>query len=143
MYARQHWMALAVVVVGFTLPACTSETQAATEKQSPAVVTEIDGSDLKLVTMTEQAVERVGLEMGAVGETSGTKTVPYASVVYDKDGSTWVYTSPEPLSFVRTSITVSEISDDTAFLTDGPAVGTEVVIIGTAELFGAEQGIGY
>ena len=107
------------------------------------MVTEIEGSDIKQVTLTEKAVERVGLEMGTVADTAGTKTVPYASVLYDKDGAAWVYTSPQPLTFVRAAISVSEITDDTAFLTDGPAIGTEVVTIGTAELFGAELGIGF
>ena len=143
MSTRQHWRALVVVAVGFALPACTDETHASQDKQSPAVVTEIDGTDFKEVTLTEQAVERIGLVMGAVSESSGTKTVPYAAVVYDQHGATFVYTSPRPLTFVRSPITVLEIGDDTASLTDGPDAGTEVVIVGTAQLFGAEQGIGY
>ena len=68
--------------------------------------------------------------------------MPYAAVVYDPDGSTWVYTNPEGRTFVREPIVVTRIADDTAFLSDGPDVGTEVVTIGTAELYGVEQEIG-
>jgi hypothetical protein len=69
------------------------------------------------------------------------KTVPYAAVIYDVAGKTWVYTNPEPLTFVRQSITVDYVEDGVAHLTDGPAVGTKVVTIGGAELHGAETGV--
>jgi hypothetical protein len=143
MHTRQQWLALALAGVACALSACTPEADADAKKVSPAVVTEIEGSDVKQVALTQRAAERIALKMGAVAEAAGATTVPYAAVVYDKDGSTWVYTSPEPLTFVRTAITVEEVTDETAILSDGPAVGTGVVVVGTAELFGAEQGIGY
>ena len=142
MYTRQKLIGLAAVAVCLTLSACSDKTQT-DEKESPAVVTEIEGSDLQQVTLTEKAVERVGVEMGAVAESAGIKTVPYAAVVYDEHGAAWVYTSPQPLTFVRSAITVSEIADETAFLAAGPDPGTGVVTVGTAELFGTELGIGY
>ena len=46
--------------------------------------------------------------------------IPYAAVVYDADGKTWVYTSPKPLTFVRSPITVARIAGDKAFLSAGP-----------------------
>ena len=68
--------------------------------------------------------------------------VPYSSVIYDLDGATWVYTSPEPLTYVRHLITVSYIEGDRAVLLSAPPNGTEVVAVGVAELFGVEAGIG-
>jgi hypothetical protein len=70
------------------------------------------------------------------------KIVPYAAVLYDTHGETWVYTNPEPLVYVRAPITVEYIEGDLAVLTDGPPPGTEVVTDGATELFGAESGIG-
>ena len=69
-------------------------------------------------------------------------TVPYTAVIYDLKGDTWVYTSPSPLTFVRHHVKVDYIDDDTAILTEAPPVGTKVVSVGVAELFGAEFGIG-
>ena len=69
-------------------------------------------------------------------------TVPYTAVIYDLKGDTWVYTSPSPLTFVRHHVKVDYIDDDTAILTEAPPVGTNVVSVGVAELFGAEFGIG-
>jgi hypothetical protein len=68
--------------------------------------------------------------------------VPYNAVIYDLKGDTWVYTSPAARTFVRQHVKVDYIDDDTAILTEGPAVGTNVVSVGVAELFGAEYGIG-
>jgi hypothetical protein len=63
-------------------------------------------------------------------------------VLYDVHGETWVYTSLEPLIYVRHSISVDYIEGDVAVLSEGPPAGTEVVMAGAAELFGAEAGIG-
>ena len=68
--------------------------------------------------------------------------VPYNAVIYDLKGDTWVYTSPAPLSYVRHHVKVDYIDDDTAILAEAPPVGTKVVSVGVAELFGAEFGIG-
>ena len=68
--------------------------------------------------------------------------IPYSAVVYDLRGETWAYVSPEPLVFVRHQIRVDYIEGDLAVLLDGPALGTSVVTVGVAELFGIELGVG-
>ena len=67
---------------------------------------------------------------------------PYAAVIYDSSGNTWVYTTTENLVFVRHRITIDYIDGDLAVLFDGPPAGTDVVTVGAAELFGVENGIG-
>jgi hypothetical protein len=52
-----------------------------------------------------------------------------------------VYTNPEPLVFLRSPITIDYIDGDLAVLSEGPAVGTAVVTLGAAELFGTETGV--
>ena len=79
---------------------------------------------------------------GNTAEPGVVKVVPYAAVLYDARGDTWAYTNPKPLTFVRHSIHIDYIEGDLAVLSDGPPSGTEVVIVGAAELFGAETGIG-
>lgn len=69
------------------------------------------------------------------------KVVPYAAVLYGVNGETWVYTNPEALVFVREAIAVDYIEGDRVILSDGPAVGTPVVTVGAAELFGTETGV--
>jgi multidrug efflux pump subunit AcrA (membrane-fusion protein) len=74
---------------------------------------------------------------------SGTelKIVPFAAVLYGVNGETWVYTNPEPLVFVRAPVAVNHIKAGSAFLSDGPSVGTQVVTMGGSLLYGAETGV--
>lgn len=96
--------------------------------------------------LTEKAAQRLDIQTAPVREESvgGTPhlVVPYAAVIYDLNGGTWLYASTEPLTFVRTPIVVATIEGDMAMLTEGPAVGTSVATVGVAELYGADTGIG-
>ncbi len=74
----------------------------------------------------------------------GSRTVvPYAAVLYDSHGDTWVYTNPEPLVFIRHKVKIEYIEGDRAVLSEGPAVGMKVVTIGAAELLGTEFEVGH
>lgn len=84
----------------------------------------------------------VRIELPLSGSGTNRLVVPYASVIYGPTGVTWTYTSVEPLVFVRQVITIDYIDGDLAVLLDGPPVGTDVVTVGAAELYGAELGLG-
>lgn len=143
MRSRRGWVAVAVAAAVLIPFACSDDDSSSDDEEPPATVVEL-GDGAKQVTLTEAAARRLGIEMGEITEEGGDMVIPYAAVVYDEEGATWTYLSPEPLTFVRTSITVARIADDDkAFLSDGPDVGTEVVTVGQAELFGVEKGIGY
>lgn len=86
--------------------------------------------------------QRVYVEVTLLGNEMQEKIIPYAAVLYDVHGETWAYTAPKPLEFVRAPIVVDYIEGDLAVLSEGPAVGTEIVTAGASELFGAESGIG-
>jgi hypothetical protein len=76
------------------------------------------------------------------GTLAGRTSVPYAAVLYDAQGDTWVYATSEQDVFVRTQVRVDRIDGDVALLLDGPPSGTSVVTVGLAELYGAETGVG-
>jgi hypothetical protein len=71
------------------------------------------------------------------------KIIPYAALIYDADGGTWVYVEEDPAtrSFVRYAVTVDFIEGDLVVLTEGPPAGTKVVTVGGQELFGADTGV--
>jgi hypothetical protein len=96
----------------------------------------IAGSDPSLVAGQAVLVEQVLSAPEALR-----KVVPYAAVLYGVHGETWVYSNAEPLAFVRQPITVDYIEGDLAILSEGPPVGTAVVTVGAAELFGTETGV--
>ena len=95
------------------------------------------------VTVSAHAAERLGIRTGKVERgQAGRTSVPYAAVLYDAQGATWVYVNPEQLVFVRTQVKIDRIDGDVALLLEGPPSGTWVVTVGLAELFGAETGVG-
>ena len=139
-----RWIVLILIVTGLQLSACAPK---ATKVESvpPSVLEPIEGSDIQRVILTEKAAERLDIQTSAVRDEqvngSKRKVVPYAAVIYDLEGATWLYTSPAPLTFVRESITVDFIEGDRAVLTNGPSSGTEVVVVGVSELYGTETGV--
>jgi hypothetical protein len=65
--------------------------------------------------------------------------VPYAAVLYEANGNTWVYVNVAPLVFVRQAVVIDSINGDEAILSKGPDSGSTVVTVGAAELYGSES----
>jgi hypothetical protein len=111
----------------------------------------IDGSEINRLTLTSKSAERLAIKTAAVaeqqvsraGNTSLRKVIPYSSVLYDSSSNTWVYTNPQPFVYVRQAVKVDYFDGDQAIVVDGPSVGTAVVTVGAAELFGTEFETGH
>lgn len=144
-----RWMAAVLILVGLGLAACSqaSADEDTSGHSEPAHVEPIEGSELSRVILAEKASERLGIQLDEVREEqiegAQRMVIAYSAVLYDANGETWAYTSPEPLVFVRESITVDRIEGDLAILSDGPSTGTTVVTVGVAELYGTEFGVGH
>ena len=148
---RTWLVAAALVAVGVLSAGCVRSQELAAagtdEASSDVAVEAVPGTDLSRVTLTQVAVERLGVTTAPVRETSAPghssgKVVSFAAVLYDADGQSWVYTNPEPRTYLREPITIERVDGDLAYLRDGPTAGTAVVTVGVAELFGAEYGVG-
>jgi hypothetical protein len=123
-------------LAGVLLSACGTKPKV-TEHVAPSIVDAIEGTDLSRVILTEKAAERLGIET----ITASGDRVPYAAVIYDTEGNTWVYTSPEPLTFVRALVKIEYIEGDTAVLAESLDTGLTVVTVGVSELYGTETGV--
>lgn len=97
---------------------------------------EIDDDDYDL-TVGDRFFVDLPLSSGQVQR----KVIPYSAVIYGVEGETWVYLNPEPLVYVRQAIVIDYIDGDQVYLVEGPEVGSTVVTMGVAELFGAETGV--
>ena len=148
--------ALSVALVALT--GC--QKQSKPEVIAPAKVEAIEGSKLKKITLTERAMERLDVQLSEVSEHKGPRkespqlAVPYGALIYDPDGTEWVYTSPEPRVFVRSKVKVDYVAGDVdlsfesynraknmvAYLKEGPEVGTKVASVATLQLYGEEKG---
>jgi hypothetical protein len=144
------WIAAALIIAGVAAYALyqgmDGSSKASTEAaDESAVVEHVDGSELARVTLSAAAIERLDLRTVPARKVSvdgeSRTVVPYGAVLYDANGETWIYTSPKPRTFTRQGITVDSIDGSRAVLSAGPAAGTQTVIVGTQELWGAELGI--
>jgi hypothetical protein len=136
-YARSL---VCLAVVGLILTGCNQASTSAPKEE--AIHIEEQASGLKQLTLSERAAERLGVEVAEVAGSGSSLTVPYAAVIYDAQGKTWSYVNMAPLVYLREEIVIDRIDGDTAILSKGPAAGTSVVTTGSAELYGAETGVG-
>ena len=152
---RGHQWAVLGLIVAAVLPLAGCKAGAASgaeveAKVKPATIEKIAGTELSRLTLTAKAAARLDIKTEAVadeqkersGKTALRKVVPYSAVLYDATGTTWVYTSPEPLVFVRQKITIDYIEGGVAVLSDGPATGVKVVTLGASLLYGTEFEVG-
>ena len=137
---RRAAATLALLAAGSTLAACTEVKSADKEHYSPAAIAPVKGEkDLVSVTLTQEGADRIDLATARVtGGAGGRKVIPYAALLYEKDGSAFVYTNPSGLKFVRAHIEVDRVAGDRVLLSEGPAAGTKVVTTGAPQVHGAE-----
>jgi len=125
---------------------CASALAAETpvKKILPARVEATNDAKIMKVTLTPKAAERLGIVIDEVrADPSGRLIVPYASVLYDLTGKTWVYISADPLTFVRGAVVIDTIKGDNVYLSEGPPAGTKVLATGVPQVFGAEVKVGH
>jgi len=104
----------------------------------PAKLEPIKGTDVQRVIFDAEAAKRVGLKTAPIRQNGQETIIPYDAVIYGADGKAYAYTAPEPLTYVRQEISVDHVAGDSVVLSDGPPAGTEVVTVGTAEVYGTE-----
>jgi hypothetical protein len=145
-------LVVALIAVTAQLAGCEKITaKSAKDEHPPAHVEKIDGTDQVRVILTEQAVVRLDVHTTAIRAESTASSkrdkrrslAPYSSVFYDTAGGAWVFTNSQPLTYVRHRVSVDNIAGEDVFLNEGPPVGTEVVTVGVAELYGFEKGVGH
>jgi hypothetical protein len=82
--------------------------------------------------------QRMRVELPLSGSEEKHRVVPYSAVYYDAKGNAWVYLNPKPYVYERQLVQVERVAGDLAVISEGPAVGTQVVSTGAAMLYGAE-----
>jgi len=141
-----RFLVATLILAGLHVMACQKSEM---PHEYPAKVEHVDGTELSRVTLTEKAIERIGLETDQVREqpvsrhASPQKVVPYSALIYDPHGQTWVYISPKPRTFIRHKVDVDYIEGDIAVLKDGPETGTVVASVGVVEVYGTEFEVGH
>ena len=133
---------LVLIAAGVSLSACSEASTGydyeTASHHEPAKLEPIKGTDVKRVKFSAEGAKRVGLQTAQVRGDGQRKVIPYAAVIYDPEGNTFTYTSPEPLVYVREKVKVDYVAGDRVVLSEGPSVGSEIVTVGAAEVYGTE-----
>ena len=134
---------LVLIAAGVSLSACSEATSEYEEPETaghyePAKLEPIKGTDVKRVKFSAEGAKRVGLQTAQVRGDGQRKVMPYAAIIYAPEGNPFTYTSPEPLVFVREKVKVDFVDGDRVVLSEGPSVGSEIVTVGAAEVYGTE-----
>jgi hypothetical protein len=139
---RSACAGLVLIAAGVSLSACSEASTGydyeTASHHEPAKLEPIKGTDVKRVIFDAEGAKRVGLQTAQVRGAGQRKVIPYAAVIYDAEGNTFTYTSPEPLVYVREKVKVDYVAGDRVVLSEGPSVGTEIVTVGAAEVYGTE-----
>ena len=142
--ARSVVTAPLFLAAGLGLAGCQTASGAETAEEAiraaASVETDAAGGPSRL-TLSEDAIERLRLLTSPVVDDGAGLAVPYAAVVYDAEGDTWVFVELEDRTFQRQPITITSITGPTVLVSSGPPAGTEVVTVAAAELVGVEAGI--
>jgi hypothetical protein len=104
----------------------------------PAELEPIKGTDVQRVIVDPEGVERAGIQTSPIRQNGQGMVMPYSAVIFDAEGHTYTYTSPEPRTYVRQKIVIDRVEGDSVMLFDGPPAGTEVVTVGAAFVYGTE-----
>jgi hypothetical protein len=155
-------MIAGLLAIGLGLAGCSGAgagTGTGVDTTAESKVEDVPGKDVKQITLTEHAMKRLGIQTVTVGgsvplaaapgpsagPSAPSTVIPYSAVLYAPDGSTWVYTVPQPLTYVREKVVVVVVQGakgDEAVLSQAPPAGTTIVSTGAVELYGTELGIG-
>jgi uncharacterized protein YcfL len=124
----------------FSLNGCAQPTAVAVSaSESPATVEKNATTGIARITLSQRAIDRLELRTDTVKAAADASVViPYAALLYDAQGKTWVYANTAPRVYERQAVTVTKVEAGAVTASAGPAVGTAVVTVAAAELFGAE-----
>jgi hypothetical protein len=128
---------LALLAAGLALSACQEVASNLVEDQ-PYELEPVEGTDVNRVRLSEDTAEKIDLQTAEVRANGRGTVIPHMALIYSPEGNAFVYTRPEPLTYVRAPIEVDAVVDDRALLSAGPPAGTVVVTVGAAELLATE-----
>jgi hypothetical protein len=146
---RNPSLAALLVAVALGTGACAAHGESLGEASSASFeVKPVAGTSLHRVVLSPAGYRRAGIALMPVRAAApagvrspGLTEVPASAVWYDAHGLTWVYVQVATRQFVRGRVDVLRYAGNQAVLSHGPAPGEQVVKVGAAELYGAEQGV--
>ena len=101
-----RYLALLSLAAGVLFTACGESASDEAALEEPVTIEHLKGSEVARIELTKEAVNRLEIRTVPVWDKGERLVVPSAAVLVDPDGKFWVYTSPQPLLFVREGISL-------------------------------------
>ncbi len=133
-------LALTAPLVFVSLVGCKEVETTKAAGYQPATVEET-GDGGVVVTFTQEGADRLGLQTEIVRRQGDDVVVPYAALIYDPTGGTWVYRADDGLTYQRVEVVVDRADGDQAYVSEGIDAGVDVVTTGSTEVYGTELGM--
>ena len=134
-------LTLAAAAAAFLPAACAgagAEEEEAVELFQTKLVELEDFPGHHSVTFSEVGAMRADVDTTKVTEGEGVSRLPDAALLYNADGSAFVYTATGPRTYVYTPIELKHADDGLIYFTGGPKPGTPVVTSGVPQVHGAD-----
>jgi hypothetical protein len=110
-------------------------------KSEPYELEQIKGTDLNRVKLSDKTASRIDLQTVQVRRRGKHMVVPHEALIYNPFGKVFIYTKPEPRTYVRAPVVVHGVVGNQVLLKKGPPAGTAIVTVGAAELLATEYEI--
>ncbi len=134
-------LALAAVATAYLPSACAGggpEEEEEVELFQTKLVELKDFPGHHSVTFSKIGVQRADVGSTPVTAGDGHSELPDAALLYNADGSTFVYTVTGTRTYTYTPIKLLKVVDDTLYFTGGPKPGAPVVTSGVPQVHGAD-----
>lgn len=128
-------LAAALVVAG------CQEVPSTKVDSEPFTLEPIEGTDIQRVRLSAEVAEKIDVQTAKVRAMGKNRVIPHAALIYNPEGESYVYTVPEPLTYVRAPVALRRAVGEKAILAKGPPARTTVVTVGAAELLATEYEI--
>lgn len=130
-----------LVAVGVLIGAagCTKDAEAPTDDAPPPAGVSAAPDGVKHVTLSSDAVRRLGLQTAPVTAAAGHVRFPSSAVLYEPGGQAFVYVVVGPgNTYARSKVTLRSDAGGVADVTSGLRAGQRVVSLGAALVYGTE-----
>ena len=133
----------AILFTVLTFAACTQHGSEVSKPRPATVEKSLVSDGTPVTTLTAEARKRLGIESNIFQKNStGVRTFPISSLLYDNSGTSWVFVEPVPLKFHRERIQILHTQNQLIEVNADFSDRIPVVVVGAAELNGAESGVG-
>lgn len=136
------FLTLILFVLFLSFTACNKQTSIVYKIQP--VTIEAHGKDhLPNLKFSVAAEVRLGIESFTFTiDPSGKRTIPLSAIIYDTNGSAWIFTNPSSQTYRREPVRVLQTIENQVRIESSIPNNVPIVTQGVVELFGIESGIG-